>query len=106
MIEPDPFQASVPTAAEAQGDFSGLYTSSSKTQQVTIYDPLTTTLCPAAVAWCPAKFSGYARESFSAEYGTNNIIPTTLLNPVATNVLKFIPRPPTMPTAITIMATS
>jgi hypothetical protein len=93
-IEPDPFQTEVPTAAEAQGNFSGLYTSSAKTQQVTIFDPLTTTLCPAAVAWCNAGNSGtYARQSISAEYGTNNTIPTARINAVAQNVLKLIPLP-------------
>jgi len=93
-VSPQPFETSVPTAAEAQGNFSGLYTDATKTQQVTIYDPLTTVLCPAAVAWCNAGNSGtYARQSFGAEYGTNNTIPIGRINPVATNVLKLIPPP-------------
>jgi hypothetical protein len=94
QVQPDPFTTSVPSAAEVQGNFSGLYTSAAKTTQVALYDPTTTTLCPAAVAWCTGVKSGsYARESISAEYGTNNIIPSTLLNPVAQAVLKFIPPP-------------
>jgi hypothetical protein len=95
-IVPDPLLGQVPTAAEAQGNFSGLYTSSAKTAQVLIYDPTTTTLCNggATPAWCSGVKSGtYARESFSQEYGTNNTIPTALLSPVATNVLKLIPQP-------------
>ena len=90
---PNSFTTAVPSAAERQGDFSGLYTTSGKTTQIKLYDPTTTTLCPAAVAWCPASYSGYARETFSAEYGTNNVIPTALLNPVATNTFKYIPLP-------------
>ncbi len=91
---PYSFTSAVPTAAEIQGNFSGLYTNSAKTTQVLLYDPTTTTLCPAAVAWCTGVPNGtYARETFSAEYGTNNTIPANLLNPVALNVLKFLPLP-------------
>jgi hypothetical protein len=93
QVQPDPFTTSVPSAAEVQGNFSGLYTSSAKTTQVAIYDPLTTTVCPSSVAWCAGKSSGYARQTISAEYGTNNIIPSGRLNPVAQAVLKFIPPP-------------
>lgn len=94
QVQPDPFTTSVPSAAEIQGNFSGLYTSSAKTTQVALYDPTTTTVCPAAVAWCTGVKSGsYARETISAKYGTNNIIPSTMLNPVAQAVLKFIPPP-------------
>jgi hypothetical protein len=94
QVQPDPFTTAVPSAAEVQGNFSGLYTSSAKTAQVPIYDPLTTTVCPSSVAWCAGKSSGtLARQTFSAEYGTNNIIPTSRINPVATAVLKFIPPP-------------
>jgi hypothetical protein len=91
---PNSFTTAVPTAAERQGNFSGLYTSSAKTSQITIYDPNTTTLCPAAVAWCTGVKSGtYARESFSAEYGTNNTIPSTMVNSIAANTFNLIPLP-------------
>jgi hypothetical protein len=96
MIEyaPNSFTTAVPTAAEVQGNFSGLYTSAAKSAQVLLYDPTTTTLCPAAVAWCTGVANGtYARETFSAEYGTNNTIPSSLINTVAGNVLKLIPAP-------------
>ncbi len=94
IITPDPFESQVPTAAEGQGNFSALYTDATKTQQVTIYDPLTTVDCSkTAAAWCNGATSGYARQSFSAEYGTNNTMPTSRLNPVALGVLKLIPPP-------------
>ena len=59
----------MPTAAERAGDFSGLTTSSG--QPVIIYDPVT-------------------RTPFQ-----NNRIPTERINPVAANMLKYLPLPDT-----------
>jgi hypothetical protein len=64
----------MPTAAERAGDFSGLL--NSKGQSVIIYNPLT-----------HQPFLG-------------NIIPSNMINPVAANMLKYLPLPNTGNTAI------
>ena len=61
----------MPTAAERAGDFSNLVTSSGA--HVTIYDPLTHLPFP------------------------GNIIPANRINPVAANMLKYLPLPTTNP---------
>jgi hypothetical protein len=64
----------MPTAAERTGDFSGLVTTSGA--HVTIYDPLTHLPFP------------------------GNIIPANRINPVAANMLKYLPLPNSGNTAI------
>ena len=71
------FTATVPTAKQRQGDFSDLLRINSTYQ---IYNPFTTK--PAAT---PGRFQ---RDPFP-----NNIIPTSLLNPVALKLLEFYPLP-------------
>jgi hypothetical protein len=69
--------ATVPTAKQRQGDFSDLLRINTTYQ---IYNPFTTR---------PASTAGrFQRDPFS-----NNIIPTSLLNPVALKILNFYPLP-------------
>jgi hypothetical protein len=68
-----------PTAAERAGNFSGLGTSSCA--PITIYDPYSTTADPAN----PGQ---YIRQPFP-----NNTIPSNLISPVATAILKYYPQP-------------
>jgi Carboxypeptidase regulatory-like domain/TonB-dependent Receptor Plug Domain len=68
----------VPTAAERGGNFSQDTTSAGKL--ITIYDPTTTTQVNGV----------YSRQPFPG-----NIIPTSRFDPVAGNVLKYIPLPNT-----------
>ena len=70
--------ATIPTAAERQGNFSALLGLASN--PVTIYDPNTGVLSGTLVSRTP--FPG-------------NIIPTNRLNPVALNYLNFYPQPNT-----------
>ncbi|HWB85670.1 MAG TPA: carboxypeptidase-like regulatory domain-containing protein [Bryobacteraceae bacterium] len=67
--------ATVPTAAERQGDFSQLLKVSNS---YTIYDPNTGVPSGAQVARTPFP---------------NNVIPTNRLNPIALNYLQFFPQP-------------
>ena len=68
----------VPTLAERAGNFSADTTSSGA--PITIYNPYTTTL----------KNGVYTRTAFAG-----NIIPTSMINPVAANVTKYYPLPNT-----------
>jgi hypothetical protein len=63
----------VPTAALLSGDFTGF---------PTIYDPATTTVVNGVVQ----------RESFAAEYGNGNKIPTSRFDPVANNIQAYFPK--------------
>ncbi len=76
------FLGTVPTAAERQGDFSHTFDTNGKL--IAIYDPTTTRLDPTA----PAGTTRYIRDAFPG-----NIIPSNLLNPIATNLLKYYPLP-------------
>lgn len=69
-----------PTAAERNGDFSGFTNASGK--QIVIYDPLTTD--PVTGARLPF---------------ANNVIPANRLNPVAANIIKYLPLPNVNPTS-------
>ncbi len=69
----DPGKTSLPLAAWRQGDFSTRVNSSG--QQMVIYDPLTTT-------------SAGVRTPF-----TGNVIPTSRISKIATNVLSYVPSP-------------
>ncbi|HWB87194.1 MAG TPA: carboxypeptidase regulatory-like domain-containing protein [Bryobacteraceae bacterium] len=73
---PDPFIGTVPTAADAGGDFSSLLALGSQYQ---IYDPAT------------IKPAGAGR--FSIQPFPGNIIPTNRISPIATNILKHYPAP-------------
>jgi hypothetical protein len=64
--------ATVPTAAERGGDFSG--------QPLPIYNPFTTTLDPTTGLYARTQFSG-------------NVIPSTLLDPTAQALLNYLPLP-------------
>jgi hypothetical protein len=73
---PQPFTGTVPTAAERQGDFSALLALGPQYQ---IYDPLTTT---------PLANGRLQRQPIAG-----NRIPSSRLDPVAMNLLKFYPLP-------------
>ncbi len=75
--------SSVPTAAQRGGDFSGLFNTNGAL--IPIYDPRSTRVNPSG--------SGYVRTLFAG-----NQIPTTILDPVALNYLKFVPLPNRTPT--------
>ena len=74
---PYPQTYTVPTVAERGGDFSNLLNASG--QKVTIYDPLTTTQNAGG---------SYTRTPF-----LNNVIPATRIDPVARNMLSYLPTP-------------
>jgi hypothetical protein len=65
--------ATVPTAAERAGDFTG---------QGTIYDPTTQTVVGTTLT----------RQSFASEYGSNKI-PANLISPVAKAIQAYFPAP-------------
>jgi hypothetical protein len=70
----------VPTAAERTGDFSALLPLSTAASSYAIYDPATGVVSSTHVARTPFP---------------NNVIPTSRLNPVALNYLKYYPLPNT-----------
>ncbi|NJM53576.1 MAG: hypothetical protein HC846_09415 [Blastocatellia bacterium] len=72
-INPRPFTTTVPTAAQRNGDFSALLS-----QGIIIYNPFSAAQVGSRVV----------RQPF-----TNNVIPQNLLNPVALNLLRYIPLP-------------
>ncbi len=67
-----------PTAAQRNGDFSGLTTSAGAL--ITVYDPSTTLLDPTT--------NTYTRQAFPG-----NIIPASRINTVSANILKYYPSP-------------
>jgi hypothetical protein len=69
-------QTTVPTVAQRSGDFSDVRNASG--QVITIYNPFSTTQVG----------SGYVRTPVP-----NNIIPTSMINPVSANVTKYWPVP-------------
>lgn len=70
--------ATVPTAAERNGDFSALLALNTGATNYTIYNPYTGVVSGANVARTPFP---------------NNVIPTTLINPIATRLLNYFPLP-------------
>ena len=68
----------VPTAAELSGDFTGL---------PTIYDPTTQVITNTPGG--PV----VTRQSFADEYGNGNKIPSNLIDPVATAIQGYFPKP-------------
>jgi hypothetical protein len=73
---PDPFIGTVPTPAQAQGDFSALLALGSQYQ---IYDP-------ASIK--PAADGRFSRQPFPG-----NIIPANRISPITANILKHYPAP-------------
>ncbi len=76
------FTGTVPTSAEAQGDFSHTFNSAGALE--VIYDPSTTRLDPTA----PAGTTRYIRNPFPG-----NKIPASDINSIATNLLSYFPAP-------------
>ncbi|MBI4910562.1 MAG: TonB-dependent receptor [Acidobacteria bacterium] len=76
--------ASVPTAAERNGDFSGTRTTTGTA--INIFDPFTTRANPAG---------GFIRDQFPG-----NTIPASRFDPVAVNTAKFYPSPNNTPTGL------
>jgi hypothetical protein len=72
--------ATVPTAAERQGDFSALLKANGPGKDYTIYDPATGVVSSTRVARTPF---------------ANNVIPTNRLNPISLKLLKYYPLPNT-----------
>ncbi len=70
--------ATVPTALERSGDFSQTFAGANR--PVTIFDPFSTRPNPAG--------SGFIRDAFAS-----NLIPSSRINPVGRNVLKYMPLP-------------
>ena len=68
----------LPLPEQLKGDFSNLLNDSG--QQVTIYDPLSTTLGPDGKTYVRTPFAG-------------NVIPSNRINPVAAKVASFYPAP-------------
>src|SRR5262245_24294220 len=68
----------VPTALQRQGDFSQTFAANG--QLIRIFDPFTTRPNPGG--------SGFIRDQFAG-----NVIPSSLFDPVALNVLKYYPLP-------------
>ncbi|MBK7929070.1 MAG: TonB-dependent receptor [Bryobacterales bacterium] len=75
---------SVPTAQQRAGDFS--QTRASNGSLITIYDPFTTR----------AQGSGFVRSAFPG-----NVIPTSQMDPVARNVMRYFPQQNTVTNAVT-----
>jgi Carboxypeptidase regulatory-like domain len=73
------FQTLIPSAAEVQGDFSGL---TNQNGQVKIYDPTTTTYDPVTQT--------YSRQQFSCN-GVLNVICPSRFSSVAKNFLPYVP---------------
>lgn len=72
----------VPTAAMRQGDFTGL---------APIYDPTTQTVDSSGVVH---------RQTFAAEYGQGNKIPTSMIDSVASAIEAYYPKPNTAGTIV------
>lgn len=70
--------ATVPTAAERQGDFSALLKANTAGNDYTIYDPSTGVVSGTRVARTPFP---------------NNVIPTNRLNPISLKYLQYYPQP-------------
>jgi hypothetical protein len=74
--QPNPTFTTVPTAIERQGNFSGVLAADGSTSQ--LYDPYSAVLTGTTITRTPYP---------------NNVIPTSELNPIALNYLKFYPQP-------------
>ncbi|MCC6589141.1 MAG: TonB-dependent receptor [Bryobacterales bacterium] len=76
------YTGTVPTELERRGDFS--QSRDTNGSPFLIYDPRTTQLDPDR----PAGTTRYIRSLFPG-----NVVPSALINPIATNVLKYYPNP-------------
>lgn len=74
----------VPTALQRAGDFSQTFASSGAL--IRVFDPFSTR----------AQGSGFVRDQFPG-----NVIPQSMIDPVARNVVKFYPQPNTVTSAVT-----
>ncbi len=72
--------ATVPTAAERNGDFSALLKLNTKTTNYTIYNPYS------GVQTTSGGVTTITRQPFA-----NNVIPANLLNPVSQKILNYYP---------------
>ncbi len=79
---PYPTTASIPTALERMGDFSA--------SGLSIFDPMSTRDNP---AFDPAKAESATNPRYVRDQFPGNRIPQTRINPVAKNVLAFMPDP-------------
>ena len=79
-IEGGNLLATVPTAAERQGDFSALLKLNTANSSYVIYNPYSGVTSGSQVARTPFP---------------NNVIPASMLNPIATNYLQYFPPPNT-----------
>lgn len=75
----------VPTTLQRAGDFSQTFASNG--QLIRIFNPFTTRAAPGG---------GFVRDQFPG-----NVIPASLLDPVARNVIKYYPQPNTTTNAVT-----
>lgn len=80
-VQGSTFLTSVPTALQRTGDFSQTYNSSGKL--VTIYNPFSTEINP-------SNPSQYIRTPFP-----NNVIPSSMIDPVAKAIMAYYPMPNT-----------
>ncbi|HTD96457.1 MAG TPA: hypothetical protein VK627_05990, partial [Edaphobacter sp.] len=78
-------RASVPTAQQRAGDFSQTFTATNTTTPIPVYDPASTAANPGG--------NGFVRKPFAG-----NVVPMSRLDPVALNVLKYMPLPNIAPT--------
>jgi hypothetical protein len=110
QIQRDPYTATVPTAAERQGNFQGVCSNASgNCNQVQLFDPSTTvttsslidpTSCyytaPAGEGGVPAAITAGnnpCRSQSGPNFSAPNIINPAVINPIAKNILNFIPMP-------------
>ncbi|MES2221262.1 MAG: carboxypeptidase regulatory-like domain-containing protein, partial [Acidobacteriota bacterium] len=87
----------VPTPAELAGDFSGLTyadPNTGATLPLLIYDPTT------QVITNTPNGPVVTRQTFAAEYGNGNKIPSNLIDPVATAIQSYFPKPNTPATVV------
>jgi hypothetical protein len=75
----------VPTVLERAGDFSQTFVANGGL--IRVFNPLTTTANPSG---------GFVREQFAG-----NVVPTSVMDPVALNVIKFYPQPNIAGNAVT-----
>ncbi len=79
---PTPITTTVPTAAERSGDFSQLLSLNTSKTNYTIYNPYSGKLSGTTVSRTPLSYNG-----------ARNVIPPSLLNPIAQAYLKLYPMP-------------
>ncbi|MBV9405835.1 MAG: hypothetical protein JO211_10855, partial [Acidobacteriaceae bacterium] len=79
---PTPTYTSVPTAAERSGDFSALLPLSTSKTNYTIYNPFSATLSSGTITRQPISYNGQ-----------RNVIPPSLISPIAQQILNLYPQP-------------